>query len=110
MQCPDWLRVSGQPAIEGDGGDPQTYKVACWVREHGISESKCFDLMWEHYNPRCEPMWEADDLMRRVKNAYNYAKNRPGWSGWRWAQSMSAGAWILSRMPCSMGGDSGSLR
>ena len=35
-------------AIEGQGGDPTAYSVACRVRDLGISEAMCEDLMIEH--------------------------------------------------------------
>lgn len=66
------------PAIEGHGGDNHTYKTACVVRDFGISQDTCLDLMAEHFNPRCKPPWPADELGGKVANAYDYAKREPG--------------------------------
>ena len=65
-------------AIEGMGGDAHTYKIAAVVREYGISESVCFDLLLEHWNERCEPPWHPEELRRKVANAYQYAQAQPG--------------------------------
>jgi|GEM_PF-2037963 hypothetical protein len=69
----DFLKVDAEPAIEGQSGDHQTLKIAMGLRDRGISEPKAFELMAEHYNERCSPPWEADDLRRKVANAYAYA-------------------------------------
>lgn len=64
-------------AVEGDGGDALTYETACWVRDMGISEAKCAELM-EAWNDRCEPPWEPGELARKIHNAYHYGENDPG--------------------------------
>ena len=66
------------PAIEGDGGDLWTYKVACRVRDLGISQDKCLDLMLEHWNDYCQPPWDEDALGEKVFNAYRYAEKPAG--------------------------------
>jgi putative DNA primase/helicase len=65
-------------AVEGDGGDYTTYKVACRVRDLGISEQKCLELMLDHYNERCEPPWAPEELQRKVNNGYTYAQEKAG--------------------------------
>jgi hypothetical protein len=69
---------SEKPAIEGLGGDEWTYKVSCKVRDLGISQNKCFELMDQHWNGRCEPPWDAEELEAKISNAYNYAQNSIG--------------------------------
>lgn len=73
-----YLAHDAPPAVEGSGGDAQTYAVACEVRDMGISEDKALGLIAEHYNPRCSPPWEIDDLAVKVANAYRYGQNSPG--------------------------------
>lgn len=76
-----WLRNSSPPSIELQGGDITTFKVACHLRDHGISVGKAFELMSEHYNVpfTCEPLWEPDALEVKIRNAYEYASLRaPG--------------------------------
>lgn len=62
------------PAIEGQGGDEWTYKTACIVRDYGVTEATALQLMLDHWNERCEPPWDEDDLATKVRNAYAYAK------------------------------------
>jgi hypothetical protein len=69
----DFLTEDAEPAIEGSGGDFQTVKIAMNLRDRGISEVLAFELMAEHYNPRCEPPWDADDLRKKVDNGFTYA-------------------------------------
>jgi hypothetical protein len=61
------------PAIEGAGGDDFTYKTACGVRDFGVSEEVCNDLLLEHWNDRCAPPWEPEALRVKVENAYSHA-------------------------------------
>jgi len=34
--------------------------------------------MLDHWNDRCSPQWSPEELSAKVKNAYRYAKERPG--------------------------------
>lgn len=65
-------------AVEGDGGDHTTYQVACRLKDFGLSRFSVWDLLMEHWNPRCSPPWEADDLERKVQNAFAYGLEPPG--------------------------------
>lgn len=70
--------TEAEPALEGDSGDRTTYKVACQGRNLGLSQVLTFELMARHYNPRCLPPWDEDALLRKVENAYAYAKGGAG--------------------------------
>jgi hypothetical protein len=81
----DWaihyLKHDAPPAIEGQGGEFTTLKVAAELRDHGIGEVTALDLMNEHYNVpgTCDPQWEGDDLKLKVHNAFVYSHlNAPG--------------------------------
>ena len=63
------------PAIEGDGGDYHTYKVACKVRGIGISQDKCLELLLDYWNDSCLPPWSPDELETKIHNAYSYAQS-----------------------------------
>lgn len=65
-------------AVDGAGGDQTAFNVACGVRDLGVSEDVALDLMLEHWNDRCSPPWEAEELAVKVRNAYAYGQNRPG--------------------------------
>jgi len=69
---------NAHPAVEGSNGDQQTFATAARVREYGVSEAKCIELMLEHWNPRCEPPWDVAELTLKVANAYAYASRPQG--------------------------------
>ena len=68
----NYLR-SAPPAIEGQRGDETTFITAArLVRELALSPYKTWELMAEHWNPRCLPPWPLDELMGKVENAASY--------------------------------------
>ena len=66
------------PSIEGDSGNHHAFAAAARCRDLGLSEGKTLELMLEHFNPRCEPPWDADELAVPVGNAYRYAASEQG--------------------------------
>ena len=73
----EYLTNLAPEAIEGQGGDSVAYSVACRVRDLGISEFLCEELMLEHYAAKCHP-FDADWLTKKVDAAYRYAQNQIG--------------------------------
>ena len=76
-----WLIHKAKPAVEGQGGDHCAYATAAYLKSLGISQEFASELMWEHWNPRCEPPWgedEHDHLERKIENAYRYNTSPPG--------------------------------
>jgi hypothetical protein len=74
----DLLRES-LPAIEGQNGNDHTYKIALEIRDAGVSDYKCLQLLHEsEWNTRCEPPWDLTELEPLVEHVYKYGKNRPG--------------------------------
>lgn len=68
-----------EPAIEGQGGDAQTYNVACMgVVDYGLSVPTVANLLRDYYNPRCIPPWDYDDLIKKAENADAYHKGPEG--------------------------------
>lgn len=65
-------------AVEGSGGDATTYKVVCELKDLGVSEFMAWDLMTEHWNVRCSPPWDMEDLEKKVRNAFAYGLEPPG--------------------------------
>jgi RecA-family ATPase len=63
-------------AIQGEQSE-QAYKLACAVRDYGISEYACGSLM-DEWAARCMPPIGPEDLRGRIGNAYAYAQNQPG--------------------------------
>lgn len=77
----EWLKKDAKIAIEGRGGDHIAYATAAHMKSYGISQELAFDLMWEHWNPRCVPPWSAEDvdhLETKVRNGYSYNTSPPG--------------------------------
>lgn len=67
-----WLQLA-PPAIEGQGGDNQTYIVAAkLVRDFALSAEKAFELLCAGWNERCSPPWPLEQLWLKIKNAQDY--------------------------------------
>ncbi len=67
-----WLKHKAKLAVEGEGGDQCTYDTGCMMHSYGISEAKANELMLDHWNDRCSPPWEPDEMATPVTNAYRY--------------------------------------
>ncbi len=67
-----------KPAIEFQGSDVETYKVACTVKDFAISQETAFDLIWGHWALRCEGEWTEDYIRLKIANAYDHGQNDPG--------------------------------
>jgi hypothetical protein len=69
------------PAISGQGGHNQTYAAAtAMVHGFGLDATAAFALLWERYNPRCEPSWSERELRHKVEDAATKPHARPfGW-------------------------------
>jgi hypothetical protein len=67
------------PAIEGSGGDDQTFIVACKLIEFGLSQSEAMTVFSE-YNQRCQPPWSESELERKLANASRTASVNPEFS------------------------------
>ena len=65
-------------SVEGHGGDQTAFAVAAKVKDFGVDELTCYDLLLEHWNPKCDPSWNADELAVKVRNAYAYGANSVG--------------------------------
>src|SRR5262249_1392533 len=58
------------PAIDGQGGHNQTMEAAraiCWG--FAVGSEAGFNLLWEHYNPRCQPPWTEQELRHKCQDA-----------------------------------------
>lgn len=75
----EYLKEFAPAAIEGEGGDETTYKVATRLRDFGLSKEVAFEVMSEHWNEagKAEPPWSPEDLLVKIDNAFAYAT-----SGW----------------------------
>lgn len=74
-----WLH-NAEPAVQGSG-TLTLIKVIGMARDLGIPLIEAQDLAWEHYNPRCIPVWEERERTHFndvVTRAYKYANNGIG--------------------------------
>ena len=67
-----YLADEAPKAVEGDGGDDTTFRVAARVKDFGVSETVALELMLEHWNDNCAPPWEPTELEVKIRNAYRY--------------------------------------
>jgi predicted P-loop ATPase len=73
-----WLVNAAEPSIEGKGGDNNAFKVAAHGRDLGLPPATTLELMLAHWNERCLPPWELEELKTKVENAYKFAKGAVG--------------------------------
>jgi hypothetical protein len=65
-------------AQEGNGGNHMAYTVAAKVKDLGVDQLMCEALLADHWNERCEPPWDLDELSTIVDHVYRYGKNPIG--------------------------------
>lgn len=71
--------ATAPPAIEGQGGDDHTFKVAARVvRDYGLTPEAAFGVLLDHWNPRCSPPWDANELWPKLEHADAYGQNDIG--------------------------------
>lgn len=75
-----WLQTEAPTTVADSGnGDHTAYKVACRVKDFGISEGECLGLILSHYDEeRCYPPQGSTVWEKKVENAYQHGQNPPG--------------------------------
>src|SRR4029079_8550010 len=73
-----YLEKDAPLAVEGQGGDFTTFKVACRLKDYNITQQTALSLMLKYWNERCSPPWGDNELASKVRNAYDYGFERPG--------------------------------
>lgn len=68
----------GDVAIEGQGGDDRTYRLAAHLFEMGLGPEMAETMMLAHWAPYCEPPWEPEELATVVEHAWRYKQNEAG--------------------------------
>jgi hypothetical protein len=71
-----YLQTTSDLAREGVSGT--ALRTALKARDCGVSADMTFDLMMEHWVPRCEYEWNEDELRSKIDRAYKIAVNDPG--------------------------------
>ena len=57
-------------AVSGSGGDKATFRVACVLREAGLSESEALLEIMAWNDQNAEPPWTPRELQYKVECAY----------------------------------------
>lgn len=78
LRAKEYADNQAEPSIQGEGGDLNAFRVACRIRDLGVSQDTCFEILAGRWNDRCEPPWEFDDLLTKIGNAYRYAREPAG--------------------------------
>ena len=71
----EWLKLNVNDP-KGRGG----FGIACMIRDFGISEDVCIELMLA-WNAQCTDQWDDDELTGKIANAFVYAQNQEGSKG-----------------------------
>jgi hypothetical protein len=73
----EWLK-GAERSVKGQGGDQTAYRVACHLRDFGISYPQACDLMRsDAWDLGCG--WREGRLEDKpIRSAYRYAQNEPG--------------------------------
>jgi hypothetical protein len=58
--------------------DNGTYSIAAKIKDFGVSQETCLDLMLEHWRDARGLDKDDDHIRFRVENAYRYGQNAPG--------------------------------
>lgn len=70
--------ASGRVSVQGRGGNNLAFQVAASILDKAISPGVAFDLLWEHWNPHCQPPFDDWELETLVRNAANYGEDTEG--------------------------------
>lgn len=66
------------PAVQGAGGDDHTFRTIAATLDFGVSRETAADLLHAHWNERCSPPWQPDELERKIENAWQYRGSAVG--------------------------------
>lgn len=73
--------ANGRVSVQGRGGNNLAFAVVASIMDKGISPATAFDLLWEHWNPHCQPPWDDWELEQLVRNAAEYGEETTGAKG-----------------------------
>ena len=66
------------PAITGQHGDVQTFRVCCRiVRGFALEDDEAVEVL-QRWNARCQPPWSETDLREKVRSARRYGREPIG--------------------------------
>jgi len=72
------LHLENTTDLSSENVSGAAWRTSLVLRDWGISPDKTFDLMCEHWVPRCDWDWDEDELRDKITRAYATAQNDPG--------------------------------
>ena len=70
--------VAEHPGVDEGGRDNECFRVACKVKDEGISEPECLEIMRQFNAQKCKPPQPDGDIERVVSSAYRNGQRPPG--------------------------------
>lgn len=64
-------------AVEGQGGDKNTFRAAAVLKDSGLSESEALAALCEWNQTNARPPWSVRDLLRKIRCAYGSDAGQP---------------------------------
>ncbi|MCL1908632.1 MAG: RepB family DNA primase, partial [Holophagaceae bacterium] len=65
------------PAIQGQNGSSTCFETALKIQDgFDLSQDETLQLMWDFYNPRCEPPWTEKELRHKIADASTKCTDR----------------------------------
>ncbi|MBA3756639.1 MAG: bifunctional DNA primase/polymerase [Nitrosomonas sp.] len=71
-----YLKNEAPESLKGDGGDATAYKVAAKVKDFGVSQTDCLDLMMDNWFDGSG--WTPQKLELKIAHAYQYGNEIVG--------------------------------
>jgi len=71
-----YLAHEAPESVKGAGGDQTAYRVAAKVKDFGVSEADCLELMMEHWFEGSG--WSPERLQEKIAHAYQYGLDPVG--------------------------------
>jgi hypothetical protein len=71
-----YFQTTKDVAAEGRSGT--AIRTARRARDYGVSEDMTYELMMDHWVPRCDYEWTEEELLGKVQRAFQNAENDPG--------------------------------
>jgi hypothetical protein len=73
-----WLKTEARPSVEGQGGNSTLTATGAMGSSYALSWDVTLQAMLEHWNPRCEPLWDDDVLEKHGGSGYRSANSQFG--------------------------------
>lgn len=73
-----WLLRDAKLSVSGQGGNNTLAATAAMGASYGLSHDTTLHLLLEHWNDRCDPPWEPEDIEKHGGSGYRSASSRFG--------------------------------